>query len=240
MLGTPDFGSYDIIMATHLTNEATGQGFDMDNLGIMDVKTLKYVFSEYNKKARANEPIFLATKIQQFLTLHRHVQGKFLRGQAVTAASILSIISNIDQDYTAASYVIGAEDKDSKSAVTPVIFNSPDKVIPLLAYLVLVLAPMKSVANKSNLEYLLRSRRSYMPAQRALLAANIFKDSVTDIAMYWSAFTDNNYRAYDALIPGIFGTLAEQVLTATIKNKKDFLGFYEEFRSQFMGAVQCP
>ena len=112
------------------------------------------------------------------------MQGKFLRGQAVTAASILSILSNIDQDCTAASDVIGAEDKDSKSAVTPVIFNSPDKVIPLLAYLVLVLAPMKSVANKSNLEYLLRSRHSYTPAQRALLAANIFKDSVTDIAMY--------------------------------------------------------
>ena len=32
---------------------------------------------------------------------------------------------------------------------------------------------------------------------------------------------DNNDRAYHALIPGIFGSLAEQVMAATIKNEKD-------------------
>ena len=52
-----------------------------------------------------------------------------------------------------------------------------------------------------------------------------------------SAFTDYYSHVYDALIPGSFGTLAEQMLTAIIKNKKDFRGFYEAFRSQFMCVV---
>ena len=47
---TPVFGSYDNVLATHLTNKTTRQGFDMDNLGMMDVKDFNYVFSEYNKK----------------------------------------------------------------------------------------------------------------------------------------------------------------------------------------------
>ena len=59
LLRTPDFGSYDNVLATHLTNTATGQGFYMDNLGIMDVKTINYVLSECNKKARVNAPRFL-------------------------------------------------------------------------------------------------------------------------------------------------------------------------------------
>ena len=55
--------------------------------------------------------------------------------------------------------------------------------------------------------------------------------------MNGSALTDDNDRVYDALIPGIFGNLGEQVMTATIKNEKDFRGFYEAFRSQFMSEV---
>ena len=66
---------------------------------------------------------------------------------------------------------------------------------------------------------------------------NSFENSVTDIAMNGSAFTENNTRAYDALISGIFGTLAEQVLTATIKNKKYFRGFYEAFRHTLTNIV---
>ena len=80
------------------------------------------------------------------------MQGKLLRVQAITADSILTILSNIDQDYTAVSSGIGSEEKDAKPAVTPVIFNSPDKVITYLAYWEVVLASMKSVVNKSNLD----------------------------------------------------------------------------------------
>ena len=32
LLRIPTFGSYDKILATHLTNKATGQGFDMETL----------------------------------------------------------------------------------------------------------------------------------------------------------------------------------------------------------------
>ena len=66
---------------------------------------------------------------------------------------------------------------------------------------------MKSIVDKSNLEYLLRICRSYTPAQRDPLAAEISKDSVADIKMNGSAFMDNNAHAYDALNPDIFGTL---------------------------------
>ena len=97
LLRTPDFGIHENILDTHLTNKATRQGFDMENLGIMDVKTLNSVFSKYNKKACANTPTFSEIKIQKLLALHRHVKGKFLCGQAVTAASILIILSNIEQ-----------------------------------------------------------------------------------------------------------------------------------------------
>ena len=228
LLCTPAFGSYDNIMANHITNEATGQVFNMDKLGMMDVKTLNSVFSEYNKKARANAPRFLVIKIQQFLAFHRHMQGKFLHGQAVTA-SILTILYNIKQDYTAVSDVIVAEDKDAKSTIVPVVFNSSDKVIPLLAYWVVVLVSMNSFIDQFKLDYLLRGRCRYTPAQRSALAVDSFKDSVANIAMTGSACTDNNARAYDALIPGIFVPLAEQVLTATIKNEKYFLGSYYAF-----------
>ena len=74
---------------------------------------------------------------------------------------------------------------------------------------------------------MLCSRHSYTPSQRAAIVADSFEDSVTDIAMNCSAFMNDHYRAYDALIPVIFSTLVEQVLTATINNKKDFQGFYE-------------
>ena len=145
LLRTPDFGSYNNIMDTHITNKATVQGFYIDNLGMMGVNTLNSVFGKYNKKARTNTPTFSAIKIHKFFALHRHVQGKFLRGQAVTSASIISILSNIEQDYMADSAGIGAEDKDSKSVVTLVIFNSPDNFIPLLAYWEVVLAAMNYV-----------------------------------------------------------------------------------------------
>ena len=105
----------------------------MDNLGIMDVKTLNSVLREYNKKARANYPIFSAIKIQWCLDLHRNVKGKFLHGQYVTTASILNIMPNIEQNYTDTYAGIGAEDKDKKYYVTPVIFNSPENVIPFLS-----------------------------------------------------------------------------------------------------------
>ena len=95
LLHTPEFGSYDNVMATHLTNKATWQVFDMDNFGMMDFKTLNSVFSEYNKKSRANAPRIFEIKIQQFFSLHRHEQGKFLQGQAFIPASILPIFSNI-------------------------------------------------------------------------------------------------------------------------------------------------
>ena len=64
LLLTPDFGSYANVLVTHLTNKATGQGFDMKNLGMTDVKNLNSVFSGYNKKARAGVPMYLAVKIQ--------------------------------------------------------------------------------------------------------------------------------------------------------------------------------
>ena len=76
----------------------------------------------------------------------------------------------------------------------------------MLAYWALVLASINSVVDKSKLEYLLHSFRSYTPVQRAALASGIFEDSVLEIAMTRSVFTDNNVRAYDALIPDIFGT----------------------------------
>ena len=94
---------------------------------------------------------FLQIKIHQFLALHRHVQGKFLRGQYVTAASIPPILSKIEQDFTAASAGIGAEDKDAKAAVAPVIFNYDDKVIMLISYWAVFLLSMKSVVDKSKL-----------------------------------------------------------------------------------------
>ena len=187
-----------------------------------DVKTINTVFRKYNKRSCANDPWFSAIKIQLFLALHRHVQGKFLHDQAITAASILPILSNINQDYTDASTGIVPEYKDAESAVTPVVFNSSDKVIPLLAYWEVVLTSMKSVVNESKLECLLHSRRIYTPSQRAALLANSFEDSIYDIAMTGSAFMDDNTRAYDALISGIFSTLAEQMLTATINNENYF------------------
>ena len=106
-----------------------------------------------------------------------------------------------------------------------------------LVYWAVVLASMKSVVDKYKLDYLLRSRHSYTPAQRAALAANRSEHSVADIAMYVSALMENNAHVYDSLIPGISVTLAEQVLTATIKNEKFFQVFYEVFQYQFMGAV---
>ena len=81
------------MLTTHITNEATGQGFDKYNLGMMDVKTINSMFSEYNKKACANDSRFLVIKIQKLFALHRHVQGNFLHGQVVTADSILTILS---------------------------------------------------------------------------------------------------------------------------------------------------
>ena len=49
MFHTPDYGSYDNVMETRITNKATGKGFNMDNLVMTDVKTLNSVFSEYKK-----------------------------------------------------------------------------------------------------------------------------------------------------------------------------------------------
>ena len=134
LLRNPAFVIYYSILANHLINKATGQVFEMDNLGMMHVKTLNYVFINYNKKSCDNTPNVLAIKIQKFLARHRHMKGKFLCGQSVTDASILPIISNIEQDYMAVPAGIGAEDKYAKSSITPVIFNFPDKVITLLAY----------------------------------------------------------------------------------------------------------
>ena len=204
---------------------------------MMDVKTLNSVFSECNTKALANYPSFLAVNIQRLLSLHIHVQVKFLHGQDIVDASILPILSKIYQDYTAYSSEIGAEDKDAKSVFTPVIFNSPEKFIPLLSYWSVVISSMKSTVDKSKLDCLLRSRHSYMLEQRDALVANSFKDRVADITMNGSTFTDNNSHAYDVLVPGISGTLAEQVLIANIKNENDFRGFYEAFQDKFMGAV---
>ena len=73
-------------------------------------------------------------QLQSSDSLHRNVQGKFLRGQAVMDAYILPILSNIEQYYTFASSGIGAEDKDAKYSVTPVILNSSDKLVPLITY----------------------------------------------------------------------------------------------------------
>ena len=201
----------------------------MENLEMMDVKTLNSMFSKYIKKARVNDPRFSAIKIQRFLTLHRYVQDKFLRGQPITADSLLPILSKINMEYMAASSGIDTENMDAKADVTPIIFKSSDKVILFLSYWAVVRVLMKSVVNKSDMDYLLCIRRSYTPVQRAAIVANIFEVSVSDIAMNGSTFTDDNASAYDALIPSIFGTLAEQVLTAIIKNKKDFQGFYKAF-----------
>ena len=96
---------------------------------------------------------------------------------------------------------------------------------------------MKSVVDNSKLDYLLHSRRSFMLLQRATLVAESFEDIVVDIAMNSSAFTDDNARAYDPLIPGIFRTLAEQVLKSTIKNENKFQGYYKAFQALFMGVV---
>ena len=46
----------------------------MDNLGMMDVKNIKFLFSEYNKKTRVNASISSAINIHQFLAPHRHVK----------------------------------------------------------------------------------------------------------------------------------------------------------------------
>ena len=101
-----------VVVFTIRTNEATGRGFDMENLGMMYVKILNSVFRDYNKKSRVNAPNVLTIKIQRFLALHRHGQGKLLCDQAVTAPYILTILSNTNQDYTATSAEIGAEDND--------------------------------------------------------------------------------------------------------------------------------
>ena len=50
LLRIPAFGTYDNILATHLTNKTTGQGFYMENLGMMDVKTLNSVFNGVQQK----------------------------------------------------------------------------------------------------------------------------------------------------------------------------------------------
>ena len=50
LLQTYAFGSYHNLMATYLTNEASGQVFNMDKIGMMDVKTINDVFSGYNKR----------------------------------------------------------------------------------------------------------------------------------------------------------------------------------------------
>ena len=67
---------------------------------------------------------------------------------------------------------------------------------------------MKSVVDNSKLEYLLLSHRIYTPAQRSAPEVVSFEDSVTNIVMNSCAFMEDNACAYDALIPGIFGTLA--------------------------------
>ena len=61
------------------------------------------------------------------------------------AASILIFLYKVEQYYTYASAGIREEEKDAKSAVTLVIFNSPDNFIPLLAYWEVVLAAMNYV-----------------------------------------------------------------------------------------------
>ena len=48
---------------------------------------------------------------------------------------------------------------------------------------------------------------------------------------------DNNDRAYDALIPGIFGSLAEQVMAATIKNEKDLQSILRGVQISVNGSV---
>ena len=73
-------------------------------------------------------------QLQSSDSLHRNVQGKFLRGQAVMDAYILPILYNIEQYYIFASSGIGAEENDTKAAITPVVFNSATKVILLLSY----------------------------------------------------------------------------------------------------------
>ena len=222
LLRTPNFGSYDNVLSAHLTNNATRQGFNMDNLGMMDFNNLNSMLSEYKRKSRANAPRFLSNKIHQLLALHKHGQVNFLCGQAVTEDYILPVFSKIEHNYMSASAVIGTELKYVKSFVTPVFFNFAYKFIPLLSHWEVVITPMKSVIDKSKLDYLPCSRRSYTPTQTDALAANIFEYSFTNIEITGSAFTDDNSRAHDALIPGIFGTLAEQVLTATINSKNDF------------------
>ena len=64
LLRTPALSNYDNVLDTCLTNKRNGQGFYMDNIEIMYVKALTYVFSEYNKKDRTNASIFSAIKIQ--------------------------------------------------------------------------------------------------------------------------------------------------------------------------------
>ena len=98
----------------------------------------------------------------------------------------------------------------------------------MLAYWVVVIASMESVVDKSKLGYLIRSRRSYTLVHRDALVSNSFKDRFSDIKMNGSAFIDDNVCAYDALIPGIFGNLAEEMLTSTIKNKHSWCSRSEE------------
>ena len=123
------------------------------------------------------------------------MKGKFLREKSVTAASILTILTNTEQDYMAASSGIGAEDKDAKADVTTSIFSSDDKVITLLSYWAVVLVSMNYVVDKSNMDYLLCSRRSYTPVQRAAIAARSVEDRVAVIAMNGGEFKDDNARA---------------------------------------------
>ena len=95
----------------------------------------------------------------------------------------------------------------------------------MLAYWAVFLALMKSVVNNPNPKYLLCIHHRYMLVQRYALSVDSFEYSIAEISMTTSAFTDYNARAYDAIIPVISGTLAEQALTATIKNEKYFRGF---------------
>ena len=58
LLRTPAFGSYGNVLANHLTKKETRQGFEMDNLGMMDVKNLNYVFRAQQKGPRQCSKVF--------------------------------------------------------------------------------------------------------------------------------------------------------------------------------------
>lgn len=51
------------------------------------------------------------------------------------------------------------------------------------------------------------------------------------------AFTDDNRKAYDAIVPVIIGGIAEDLLTDTIKSNQDFRSFYEAFLQRYMGPT---